>query len=115
LKEGQEAARKKRWAFIDSSPLFSNWQSKMKRLLDMSLVQKVYPFDCCIVRQGRPVTGLHFIIRGHALVTVNAKLHPKQYPRLFDKRMEISAEINRLVRLSLIKLTMKINFIFVNK
>ena len=59
----QEEEYRERKNFVDNSPLFSNWMPKMKRLIEMSLKKIVLSYDSHIVRQGDPVTGIHFIIR----------------------------------------------------
>jgi len=59
----QEKEYAERKAFIDSCHLFSDWSSKFKHLLEMSLRKESLPFGASIMRQGEPADGLVFIIR----------------------------------------------------
>ncbi len=59
----QEQEYKERRDFINTTPLFQNWNSKFRRLLEMSLRKEVYSFGDHLVKQGDLVQGLHFIIK----------------------------------------------------
>ncbi|KAJ8313567.1 hypothetical protein KUTeg_008128 [Tegillarca granosa] len=79
--------------FIEVHPFFCNMSSKFKKLLEMSLRKESYVFDTVMVRQGEPLIGLYFILKGEATVTVEPHKHPKQYPHLwpFEAGMDIYA------------------------
>ena len=59
----QEQEYAERRAFIASQPLFETWNAKYKRLLEMSIRKQTLGFGDVIVQQGKPVIGLHFIVK----------------------------------------------------
>ncbi|XP_074662528.1 uncharacterized protein LOC141915039 [Tubulanus polymorphus] len=81
-KQIQEYEERKR--FIKESPLFGQWHPKFQRLLEMSLRKECYSFESTIVKQGTPVIGLHFIIKGQAKVTIEPANHKKQFQNLMN-------------------------------
>ncbi|XP_060070750.1 uncharacterized protein LOC132550677 [Ylistrum balloti] len=83
LKADQEKEFAQITAFIDSHPFFSNMSSKFKKLLEMSLRKETYTFDTVIIKQGEPLIGLHFLIKGQAKIVAEPHKHPKQYPHLW--------------------------------
>ncbi|XP_033762446.1 uncharacterized protein LOC117343975 isoform X3 [Pecten maximus] len=83
LKADQEKEFAQITAFIDSHPFFSSMSSKFKKLLEMSLRKETYTFDTVIIKQGEPVIGLHFLIKGQAKIIAEPHRHPKQYPHLW--------------------------------
>ncbi|XP_064621913.1 uncharacterized protein LOC135484417 isoform X2 [Lineus longissimus] len=85
LKSKQEAEYKERKQFIACSSLFDKWIPKFSRLLEMSLRKEVYPYGCNIVKQGDPVIGLHFIIKGQAKIIVDPTSHKTQFPKLMQE------------------------------
>ncbi|XP_069111647.1 uncharacterized protein [Argopecten irradians] len=83
LKADQEKEFAQITAFIDSHPFFSSMSSKFKKLLEMSLRKETYSFDTVIMKQGEPLIGLHFLIKGQAKIIAEPHKHPKQYPHLW--------------------------------
>lgn len=79
--------------FIDSHPFFSHMPTKLKKLLEMSLRRETFIFDTVLIKQGEPVQGLHFILKGQANVIVEPHKHQKQYPHLwpFEAGIDIYA------------------------
>ena len=64
----QEEEFNERKSFIDQSKLFGNWMPQLKRLLEISLRKQICPFDSYIVRQGKRVNGLTFVIKSVAFI-----------------------------------------------
>ncbi|XP_048755918.2 uncharacterized protein LOC125666724 isoform X5 [Ostrea edulis] len=79
--------------FIESHPFFCHMPNKLKKLLEMSLRRETFIFDSVMVKQGDPVTGMHFILKGQANVTVEPHKHQKQYSHLwpFEAGVDIYA------------------------
>ncbi|XP_062574423.1 uncharacterized protein LOC134236258 [Saccostrea cucullata] len=69
--------------FIESHPFFCHMPNKLKKLLEMSLRRETFIFDTVMVKQGDPVIGLHFILKGQANVIVEPHKHQKQYSHLW--------------------------------
>ena len=63
MQASQEQEYEEKRDFINTNPLFRSWNTKFRRLLEMSIRKEVYNFGDYIVKQGEPVEGLHFIIR----------------------------------------------------
>lgn len=82
MKAQQEKEYAERKEFIESCRLFSDWSTKFKHLLEMSIRKEVYPFGSHIMKQGEPVEGLFFIVSGQAKVTTEPSRHKQQYPVL---------------------------------
>ncbi|XP_060592955.1 uncharacterized protein LOC132747561 isoform X3 [Ruditapes philippinarum] len=83
LRAEQEARYAEIRDFIDDHPFFKDMNTKFKKLLEMSLRKERYIFDTNIIRQGDPVTGLHFIISGSANISIQPKKHVSQYTHLW--------------------------------
>nr|XP_022306331.1 uncharacterized protein LOC111112810 isoform X5 [Crassostrea virginica] len=69
--------------FIEGHPFFCHMPNKLKKLLEMSLRRETFIFDTVLIKQGEPVQGLHFILKGQANVIVEPHKHQKQYPHLW--------------------------------
>ncbi|KAK3599652.1 hypothetical protein CHS0354_029115 [Potamilus streckersoni] len=95
MKTKQEKEYAERKDFIESCPLFQNWSSKFKHLLEMSIRKEEYPFGTCIVRQGEPADGLYFIIKGQAKVLAEPSQHWKQYPFIATQVDPVEQELGR--------------------
>ena len=63
LKSFQAKEFEERKYFVESNPLFSNWQPKYKKQMAMSLRKEIITFDSPIIRQGATVDGLCFLLR----------------------------------------------------
>ncbi|XP_064635011.1 uncharacterized protein LOC135492444 isoform X2 [Lineus longissimus] len=83
LRAAQIAEFEEKNKFVTENPLFANWQAKFKRQMAMSIVKQKVPYDGYIVKQGDPVIGLYFVIRGQAKVVVDPGHHESQYPQFF--------------------------------
>ena len=49
--------------FIQTSPFFSKWSYSMQRQLQWSLTRTTHTLGDHVIKQGEPVTGLHFLVR----------------------------------------------------
>ncbi|XP_053374419.1 uncharacterized protein LOC123531447 isoform X2 [Mercenaria mercenaria] len=83
LRAEQEARYAEIRDFIEEHPFFKDMNTKFKKLLEMSIRKERYIFDTNIIRQGDPVTGLHFILSGSANISIQPKKHVSQYPHLW--------------------------------
>ncbi|XP_074659858.1 uncharacterized protein LOC141912511 isoform X2 [Tubulanus polymorphus] len=95
LKAAQLAEFEERNTFVSECPYFSNWQQRFKKQMAMSLVKVKIPYDGCIVKQGDPVVGLYFVLRGQSKVIMDPTQHETQYPQYYPiEDFEVNAERN---------------------
>ncbi|GFS22924.1 arrestin domain-containing protein 3 [Elysia marginata] len=85
LKASQVQEYEERQQFVQQCSLFRGWNAKFRSLLEMSLRKEIHPFGSVIVQQGAPVTGLVFILRGQAKITMDPSRHLQQYRQLMTK------------------------------
>ncbi|XP_033761660.1 uncharacterized protein LOC117343427 [Pecten maximus] len=79
--EKRELDQKK--LFVRTHSFFSKWPESQQEQIIAALTRSYCPLGCTIVKQGSPVTGLHFLIRGRARLSTTPSKHRKQYPDLF--------------------------------
>ncbi|XP_046349863.2 uncharacterized protein LOC124130870 [Haliotis rufescens] len=83
LKEYEERSYAECRHFVQKHPFFSKMSQRFKRLLTLSLRKEQYGFESTLVKQGEPITGLHFILRGQAKFFMEPTRHRHQYPNLW--------------------------------
>ncbi|XP_069101581.1 uncharacterized protein [Argopecten irradians] len=79
--EKRELDQKK--LFVRTHSFFSKWPEPQQEQIISELTRSYCPLGCTVVRQGAPVDGLHFLIRGRARLSTTPSKHRKQYPDLF--------------------------------
>ncbi|XP_021366936.1 uncharacterized protein LOC110459143 isoform X2 [Mizuhopecten yessoensis] len=79
--EKRELDQKK--LFVRTHSFFSKSSEAHQELIIAALTRSYCPLGCTIVRQGSPVVGLHFLIRGRARLSTTSSKHRKQYPDIF--------------------------------
>ncbi|KAL5007520.1 hypothetical protein ScPMuIL_016326 [Solemya velum] len=79
IKEHAEKDLEKKMSFIQTHPFFSKWSPEMQRMLQVSLKRSSYGIGGQVVKQGQPVTGLHFLIHGRARLTTEPSRHAHQF------------------------------------
>ncbi|KAA3677847.1 uncharacterized protein DEA37_0010467, partial [Paragonimus westermani] len=92
LREVHLAEFRRRNDFVDECPVFSGWLRSMKRQVAMSLQKIQLPYNAVTIRQGDPVNGLMFLIKGQVLATVDILMHQKQFPDKAPKSRALSLE-----------------------
>ncbi|ELU16363.1 hypothetical protein CAPTEDRAFT_213577 [Capitella teleta] len=73
LKAAQVADIEAKTAFVKEHPYFCSWPPKVKKQLAYSLTKLRVEYDNCIVKQGRVVSGLFFLLRSanfHAYLSI---------------------------------------------
>ncbi|XP_046573601.1 LOW QUALITY PROTEIN: uncharacterized protein LOC124281692 [Haliotis rubra] len=83
LKEYEERSYAECRHFVQKHPFFSKMSQRFKRLLTLSLRKEKYGFESTLVKQGEPIIGLHFILRGQAKFFMEPSRHRHQYPNLW--------------------------------
>ncbi|XP_013410687.1 uncharacterized protein LOC106173902 [Lingula anatina] len=78
LRAAKEQEFNAKMAFVNNCEYFCSWQPKCKRQLAMSLIKRTIPFDGLILKQGDPVEGIFYIIRGQVKITMQPSLHWRQ-------------------------------------
>ncbi|KAK3760373.1 hypothetical protein RRG08_029405 [Elysia crispata] len=79
--QAQEFAERK--DFVAGFGMFQNWVPRYKKMMAFSLKKKVLKFEDTIVKQGTPVDGIYFIIRGQVKIRVDPSQHAQQYSNLY--------------------------------
>ncbi|GFO28020.1 CAMP-dependent protein kinase regulatory subunit [Plakobranchus ocellatus] len=79
--QAQEFAERK--DFVAGFGMFQNWIPRYKKMMAFSLKKKVLKFEDTIVKQGAPVDGIYFIIRGQVKIRVDPSQHSQQYSNLY--------------------------------
>ncbi|XP_013410681.1 uncharacterized protein LOC106173900 isoform X1 [Lingula anatina] len=75
LRAAQEQEFNAKMAFVNNCEYFCSWQPKYKRQLAMSLIRQFVAFDEKLMKQGEPVKGIYFIIRGQVKLTMEPWAH----------------------------------------
>ncbi|GAB1598565.1 uncharacterized protein LOC115231060, partial [Argonauta hians] len=68
--------------FIDKSRLFRDWPQRQKTNFAVTVCYYKLPTGGCVVSQGDPLNGIHFLIKGQVKLIVNNYQHPKQFEKL---------------------------------
>ncbi|XP_022096356.1 uncharacterized protein LOC110982329 [Acanthaster planci] len=70
LKFAQKRDLEEKTDFVNDHPLFKAWKSRHKSVLAMSLTRKRALFGNRLAQQGCPVSGVLFVLRGQAKVSI---------------------------------------------
>lgn len=49
--------------FVQNNPLFSEWSSRHRKQLVISLRKESYQFGSVVAKQGQPVQNIYFVLR----------------------------------------------------
>ncbi|CAG5121411.1 unnamed protein product, partial [Candidula unifasciata] len=79
--QAQEFEQRKE--FVRHFRMFQNWAPRYKKMMTFSLKKQTLKFEDTIVKQGSPVDGIYFIIKGQVKIRVDPNQHPNQYPHLY--------------------------------
>lgn len=82
--------------FVQNNPLFSDWSSRHRKQLVISLRKESYQFGSVLAKQGQPVQNIFFVLRGEIEVSMDFTLHCTQHPELWA---EIESSFPELITL----------------
>lgn len=69
--------------FVQNNPLFSDWSSRHRKQLVISLRKESYQFGSVVAKQGQPIQNIYFVLRGEIEVSMDFSLHCIQHPELW--------------------------------